>query len=423
MKKLAHKLAFVMSLLLITALLPACSSKPAASGSGGNPQKKLGDVVVYTPFKTAFDCEGNAAYKAAKRYEELYGGKVSEVKVAYADYASTMRNMVSSGEAPDMALVYGGDMPGWALDILQPVEDYIDVSKLLHQEIVDAFRFKGHTYTLAISGLQTHFIWYNKSLLSQFGVEEMPYDMWKANNWTWESFKELAKQLTVDTNMDGKTDIWGFASNDPECFFYSNGAHLIDKKDDKWYVSWDTEAAMNVWNYTGEMWNTYMETTDLNNNGGFENGQIAMAHGTFEYAWARSTGMDVSEIGVAPYPAGPNFDGKYTCYTNFYGIPKTAKNPEGAAALAELLAEEEKKFPMGFDLGNAEAVACLDEQALEVVEYCSSRATLTMERGWGDFIATYMEAYNQIYNKGVNAKTALDSLKPKAQAYIDDMMK
>lgn len=418
-KSVVRIFAGMLCMLIPMLLMSACNESSPSSGN-----KQLGDVLVYTPFKLEFDGEKNAAALAAKKYEELYGGKVTEVKTTYADYASTMLNMVSAGEAPDMAMVYGGDMPGWALEILQPVDDYIDTSKLLHQEIVDAYRFKGKTYTLAIRNLQTHFIWYNKSILSQYGIEQMPYDMWKAGNWTWDAFRELAKQLTVDTNMDGETDIWGFGSNDPESFFYCNSAHLVDKVGDSWQVTWDSEPAMNAWTFTNNLLNVdkSMNLSDLNNTGGFENGQIAMAHGTFEYAWARSTGIDVAEIGVAPYPEGPDFDGKYTAYTNFYGMPKAAKNPEGAAALAELIAEEEKDFPMGFDLGNSDATDLLDEQALEVIEYCSTRATLTMERGWGDFISTYMECYSQIFDDGVNIKTALDSLKPKAQGYIDDIL-
>ena len=45
-----------------------------------------------------------------------------------------------------------------------------------------------------------------------------------------------------------------------------------------------------------------------------------------------------------------------------------------------------------------------------------------MERGWGDFVSVFMECYNDIFFKGVNTKTALDSFKPKAQAAIDDIL-
>ena len=422
MKRKFTALALVMCLVL-TLLLPGCGGGGDTS-DGGTDKKNLGDVTVYSFYKAHFTdqyADNNATGRAAKRYEELYGGKVTEVNVPYAEYQETLTQMVSGNSAPDMVSVYGGDMPGWTLNILQPVDDYIDTSKLLHQGIVDSYRFQGKTYTLAVQQVQTYYIWYNKTLLEQNGVEEMPYDMWKNGTWTWDAFYDLAKQLTIDTNADGENDIWGFSSNDPQVFFYCNSAPLIDNNTFK--VAWDSQACQNSWEFTKKLYaDKILSKDDLNVTGGFENGQVAMAHGSFEYAWARSSGMDPSEIGVAPYPEGPDFNGNYIAYTNFFGIPKTAKNPEGAAALAELIAEEEKKFEMGFDLGNSEATDVLDEQAMEVIKHCTENVVVNMERGWGNFVSVFMECYNDIFFKGVNTKTALDSFKPKAQAAIDDIL-
>jgi ABC-type glycerol-3-phosphate transport system substrate-binding protein len=45
---------------------------------------------------------------------------------------------------------------------------------------------------------------YNKTKFEQFGVR-IP-----TNNETWDSWMELARQMTRDTNNDGKTDFWGY---------------------------------------------------------------------------------------------------------------------------------------------------------------------------------------------------------------------
>lgn len=426
MKRLIQIFALVLCLLVPLLILPGCGETPDDPDNGGE-TAKLGNLTIYCCFGWETDYEKINTFddttcwgRACKWYEETHGD-IEIIHVPYASYGETLTQMVASDSAPDMVQVYGGDMPGWTLNILQPVDDYFDSSKLPHQKIVESYRFQGKNYALRIESVQTYFIWYNKDLMSQFGIEEMPYDMWKNGTWTWESFHELAKQLTVDTDANGENDIWGFSSQDPQAFFYCNSAPLIDNSTYK--VIWDSQACINAFEfsrdlYTDKIWSR----KDIGVSGGFENGQVAMVHGSYEYGYARSVGMDVASMGVVPYPTGPDFDGSYVAYTNLQAMPKTAKNPKGAAAFAEYLAAEENEHaPLGLD-PNDVALQILDEQQMEVIEYATSKAVVYPERGWGDFVSVFMECYGDIYYEGVNTKTAVDSYKPKAQAAIDDIL-
>ncbi len=409
--------ALLLAVIMIAVVFSGC-------GNSKKESKKLGDVTVYSFYEPHFynddgsyDLE-NATGIAAKKYEELYGGKVDVKVLPYADYASTLQNLIAAGTQPDMVSVYWGDMPNWGINILQPVDDYIDVKSLNNQNIVEAYAFAGKHYTLTVQQIQAQFLWYNRAIFERYGVEKTPYDLWKDGNWNWDTFMELAEQLTQDLDGDGKTDLYGFISNDPQIYHYSNSAPFIQVDGDKVNLVWDSEASINAFKmyHTMQFEKKWQHPDgEMLHQGAFENEQAAMAYGTFEFPFFRAAGMDVAEIGCAPFPTGPDFDGNYYATSNLFGLVQGAKNPEGAAALAKLIDEAGAEFEMGMDLGNNDATDLLDDEAKEVIQYVGQHVTLAMDRGWG----TFVELYNEIYKEG-NINTMLDSQKQVAIAQIND---
>ena len=50
-------------------------------------------------------------------------------------------------------------------------------------------------------------MFFNKRILQENGYDpDLPYDMQKDGTWTWETFEELCKKLTRDTDNDGVND-------------------------------------------------------------------------------------------------------------------------------------------------------------------------------------------------------------------------
>ncbi len=56
-------------------------------------------------------------------------------------------------------------------------------------------------------------ILYNKDLLKRYAPDVDIQDLYAKKEWTFDAFRALAKQCTVDTDEDGKTDIYGVTSN------------------------------------------------------------------------------------------------------------------------------------------------------------------------------------------------------------------
>jgi len=100
----------------------------------------------------------------------------------------------------------------------------------------DLFTIDGKQYGVAqgIGGdsWQGNFVFWNKRLLKEAGIDpDLPYDLQKANNWTWDTFYDMLKKTTRDINNDGITDIYGLPCDDVRqvvySFVYGNNAQFV----------------------------------------------------------------------------------------------------------------------------------------------------------------------------------------------------
>ncbi|MBR3843976.1 MAG: hypothetical protein IKM39_00540 [Clostridia bacterium] len=75
--------------------------------------------------------------------------------------------------------------------------------------------FSGKVYGVALPGQNTNVagILYNKELIRKYAPDTDIQTLFNQKEWTFEAFQTLAKKCTVDSNSDGKTDIYGFTSN------------------------------------------------------------------------------------------------------------------------------------------------------------------------------------------------------------------
>lgn len=74
---------------------------------------------------------------------------------------------------------------------------------------------------------------FNKALFKAAGLSpDLPYDMQKKGEWTWNNFKDLCAKLTRDTNNDGVTDVYATVSQGGEtlqCLVASTGEDFFAK--------------------------------------------------------------------------------------------------------------------------------------------------------------------------------------------------
>lgn len=120
-------------------------------------------------------------------------------------YMDVIKTRLIGGEAPDVFYLDSSEAPGLASQgVLEPLDGYVtdefDVADF-EQPLLNAFKFDGTTYGFP-KDYSTLALFYNKKMFADAGITGLPA--------TWEKFLEVSKQLTKDTDGDGKIDQYGF---------------------------------------------------------------------------------------------------------------------------------------------------------------------------------------------------------------------
>ena len=125
------------------------------------------------------------------------------------DHMAKLATSFAAGDPPDLFLInfrrYGQFVSKGVLEPLGPVlakrgkykeADY-------YEQATEAFRHEGTLMCLP-QNVASLVVFYNVAVLKMAGLPPPPPD------WNWADFKRYAKAMTLDTNGDGKVDIYGF---------------------------------------------------------------------------------------------------------------------------------------------------------------------------------------------------------------------
>ena len=351
-------------------MLSGCQEvKPGESG-GSSKNLTIATFVDLRIDDPGTDENPNMFYYAKQKYEEETGGTVVVKLYNDQQFLSKLVTLIGSGNSPDLGYLGSGSMPKFAaMEILQPVDDLTDVTKVNYPEAAESFVWKQKHYALRVEQIQPYMIWYNKNLLNKNGLED-PYDLWKSGEWNWEKFEELGRELTQDTDDDGNIDQWGFNTAGVYTPMWANGGDWY-RVDDSGNVSitWKEAPFYNGLKFMqdagGTWWGGEYE--------GFATGNVAMIGYTFEFVWLYANKMAGEDIGCVPWPAGPNFEetgGKYQTYCNLLGVAQGAGNAEGAVKFCDYMTSgEQEKNLKHTPFGNAAAEKFLTEEHWEALEY------------------------------------------------------
>ena len=163
-------------------------------------------------------------------FEQKYGGTVNVIGVDWGEQQSTIISMVNSGEVCDLGQAHDQNFPIYgAKNIVQDVSQYVDLEDgFWYDSCTNAFSFGGIPYAMGAEATPV-VISYNKTLFEQNGVKT-PMEYFEEGNWTWETFRDVALEMTGDTDGDGVNDVYGFGWWDS---FYvqmlnANGIATID---------------------------------------------------------------------------------------------------------------------------------------------------------------------------------------------------
>ncbi len=184
-------------MLLVISLAACGNSKDTGSNTGsssaeGGPKGKI--TFAFWGAQTEADAIKNVVADFQKQYPDVQ----VENQWIQSDYLTKLQMMIAGGTAPDVILVSGGDLPGFA-NAFQEVNP--DSSKFSSPSLVESMTYQGKTYAVPFI-IKPKVMAINIDLFEKHNIA-LPS---KTEPMTMEQFDEIAKKITEG---EGKTKIYG----------------------------------------------------------------------------------------------------------------------------------------------------------------------------------------------------------------------
>ncbi len=260
----------------------------------------------------------------------------------YNDWYTKLAMLSLSDQSPDVATPLSESYP---YDIVKnnilPLDEYFDWNDPVWdgtRDILENYSWNGkHYHAVYNDGQYMNPLFYNPKMFKQNGLKT-PRDYMEENNWTWTTMRELAVELTQDTDQDGKIDQWGVGGlfftalqeSTGKSLVTVDGKNITNNIDDPVFA----KAAQYIYDL-GQKGKYKCATAFSHDNADlFASGQVAMDAGSHYRAWTTYKDMWAQgTVDVVPFPRMDENDSYYNG-----GVPssvvifKNAKNIEGAKA-------------------------------------------------------------------------------------------
>ena len=187
-----------------------------------------------------------------KKIQEDYGFTIREKNIAsWSEMPQLAATSIMSGKPAAQVFVL---QPNWAMalkaqNLIYPVTDNGAVNFRKPEPVVkgalpvewnqstlDTFNFGGKSYSFSVGINLTNaqIIFFNKRLFREAGLDpNLPYDLQKNGQWTWDRYLQICKQLTRDINNDGIIDTYALprdlSTDILDAIVSSNGAQYVVK--------------------------------------------------------------------------------------------------------------------------------------------------------------------------------------------------
>ncbi len=257
-----EKKTLVNGLALLTAAVVAlsaagCGKGKDADSSGGNKSNTSGNTAVSDIEMPTADLSGNSKVlkvfgwstmaenntdgEAAEYFKKEFGVTLDETVSTHETYWQDLAKMVAAGNSPDVVdLSYDKFFPtpltGGLLDSWDGIIDFNTPLWSDTKELIEGMKWKGKIYYPVISEFMTSWLYYNKNMFRNYGLEDQnPRTLWEKGEWTMDKMIELSDQF-IEKNNKNEVTQYGFTVQNLELLSMT-GEQIVEIKGGTEYVN------------------------------------------------------------------------------------------------------------------------------------------------------------------------------------------
>jgi multiple sugar transport system substrate-binding protein len=427
MEETRMKNKFLIFALLMCMLLSACGG--AAATKPTEQQVTIKVMLWGTPEELT----------VWQKMADNFTAKNPNIKVSmdvsdWDSYWDKLNTLYAANTPPDLFSMDAPLFMDWySRGALQSLQPYIDKNPGMLDDFypitLKAYNVDGNYWGLPHDA-QTIVLFYNKDMFDAAGI---PYP---DDTWTFDKLRSVAKQLTKDTNGDGKIDQWGFSPDlwDMELFWseaiWGYGGQVIS--DDFTKTTLTDTPARDAWHFITNMVITdkSIPDPDTSTQFGGDPFQAGVAAMTPIGHWAVPTYAAQSfKFDVAPMPAGPA--GRVTS-VNCAGfvMAKNAAHPDEAWQFLKYVVSPEGQTQLaqlGLSIPVLKSIATssvyLDQTSPKInqqvfVDALSYAHMKPVFRGYDEWSTIVGDGLIPVWNGEKNIDDVLNAIRPQADAVL-----
>ncbi len=246
-----------------------------------------------------------------------------------SDYHEWLAEKLLAGEEPDLYLILAEDFSTYAsIGALRDLTDLMEKdtgwsAEKYYPAVIKACSNEGKYFALPLEAAP-NLMFVNKTLLARHNIQ-MP-----DNNWTWQDFYDISRQVTTDTDGDGKPDAYGSYTYDWKDAALSNNAQLFSENHQQAYFNTpQLKSSLSFLIKLRELNQGYEVSAK-----DFDLGRVAFRPLTFAeyrtyqpYPW-RIKKYSAFDWDVVSFPVGPEGKAISNIYTMRMGISPRTRQPE-----------------------------------------------------------------------------------------------
>lgn len=306
-------------------------------GAAGNPAHKLQALSGFTSNTITVISNNNHNIESTDfhAFRDVYG--LDSQTDLTNDIITKFISQFMANSSPDIVAFTGINPSLINKGYLADWEQYIDFSLGLWEDLresIEGVRFGGKIYTVSESAARQGLVWFNYALFEEQGVKN-PMDHYLEGTWDWNTFRDLAKAMTIDADSDGIPEVWGCGISEPMMFVETTGTMWVSLKDGQITNNILTEGVARGIQMFADIYNDGSNYDGSDKKEAFGQSKIAMMSSGVWYRVAFGELIVKGDVGFVPYPKDPESDIYYIPETfGMLAVPSNAPNPKASAAYA-----------------------------------------------------------------------------------------